>query len=91
MLWQLSVKELAIQGGAPEKMNIKALLYLALLLALTGCTGGMGVKNAPPTNKGQAIKHLTMNHSLTKKHYHSKGKSDQRTNRMLSWIELSTN
>ena len=70
-------------------MNVKALLYLALLLALAGCTGGMGVKIEPSANKGQAIKHSIMNHSLTKKHYHTKGESDQRTNRMLAWIELS--
>ena len=91
MLWPLFVQGLAIQRGTPEEMNVKALLYLALLLALTGCSGGMGVKNEPSANKEQAIKHLIMNHSLTKKHYHTKGKSDQRTNRMLAWIELSKN
>jgi len=72
-------------------MNVKALLSLALLLALAGCTKGMRVKIEPSANKGQAIKHSIMNHSLTKKHYHTKGESDQRTNRMLAWIELSKN
>ena len=91
MLCQLFVQDLAIQKGTPEEMNVKAPLYVALLLALTGCTGGMGVKNEPSANKGQAIKHSIVNHSLTKKHYHSKAKSDQRTNRMLAWIELSKN
>ena len=91
MLWQLFAEGLALQRGTPEEMNVKALLYVALLLALTGCSGGMGVKNEPSANKEQAIKHLIMNHSLTKKHYHNKGKSDQCINRMLAWIELSKN
>ena len=72
-------------------MNVKALLYVALLLALTGCTGGMGVRNESATHKEQAIKRLIVNHPLAKSPYHTKGKSDQRTNRMLAWIELSKN
>ena len=91
MLWPLFAEGLAILRGTPEEMNVKALLYLALLLALTGRTEGMRVKIEPSANKGQAIKHSIMNHSLTKKHYHTKGESDQRTNRMLAWIELSKN
>jgi hypothetical protein len=83
-LWQLFVQDLAIQPGPTEDMNVKALLYMALLLALTGCTGGLGVKNEPAA-------HLIMNRPLAKNPYHAKGKSDQRTNRMLAWIELSKN
>ena len=91
MLWQLFVQDLAIQIGTPEEMKIKTLLYVALLLALTGCTGGMGVKNEPYANKEQAVKYLIKNHSLAKNHYDTKGKGNQRTNRMLAWIELSKN
>ena len=90
MLWQLFVQDLAIQIGTPEEMKIKALLYLSLLIALTSCTG-MVVKNEPSASKGQAVKYLIKNHSLAKNHYYTKGKSDQRTNRMLAWIELSKN
>jgi len=72
-------------------MRVKTLLYVALLLTLTGCSGVKVVKNEPSADKGQAIKVLMKNHSLTKNHDHTKGKSDQRTNRMLAWIELSRN
>ena len=91
MLCQLFVQDLAIQPGPTEDMNVKALLYMALLLALTGCTGGLGVKNEPAAHQEQSIKHLIMNRPLAKNPYHAKGKSDQRTNRMLAWIELSKN
>ena len=84
-------KDLAIQVGTPEEMNVTTLLYVALLLALTGCSGVKAVKNELSADKGQAIKVFLKNHSLTKNHDHTKGKSDQRTNRMLAWIELSKN
>jgi hypothetical protein len=71
-------------------MKAKALLYVGLLIALSGCTG-MAVKNEPPPSKEQAFKHLENNPSVTKNHNHTKGKSNPRTNRMLAWIELSKN
>ena len=63
-------------------MKFQALLYLSLLIALTGCTG-MVVKNDPPPNKEQATKQLEMNP------FHVKGKNGQHTKHMLAWIELS--
>jgi hypothetical protein len=69
-------------------MKAKALLYVGLLIALSGCTG-IAVKNEPPPNKDHAFKHLENNHSIAENHYHIKGKSNQHTKRMLAWIELS--
>jgi hypothetical protein len=71
-------------------MKVRALLYLGLLIALSGCTG-IAVKNEPPPNMEKAFKHLENNPSITKNHNHTKGKSNPRTNRMLAWIELSKN
>ena len=76
--------------GRPHEMKTKALLYVGLLIALSGCTG-LAVKNELPPNKEQTFKHLGNNPSITKNHIHTKGKSNQRTNRMLAWIELSKN
>ena len=71
-------------------MKVRALLYVGLLIALSGCTG-IAVTNEPPANKEQAFKHLENSPSITKNHNHTKGKSNPRTNRMLAWIELSKN
>ncbi len=71
-------------------MKAKALLYVGLLIALSGCTG-MAVKNEPHPNKEQAFQHLENNPSITKSHNQTIGKSNPRTNRMLAWIELSKN
>ena len=69
-------------------MKVKPLLYLGLLIALSGCPG-MVVKNDPSSNKGQAFKHLTKNHFIAENHYLIKGNSAQYTKRMMAWIELS--
>ena len=71
-------------------MKVRALLYVGLLIALSGCTG-IAVTNEPPPNKEQAFEHLEKNPSVTKNHNQPKGKSNPRTNRMLAWIELSKN
>jgi hypothetical protein len=71
-------------------MKVKALLYVGLLIALSGCTG-MGVKNEPSSNNEQAFKHLTKNHSIAENHYLIKGKSAQHTKRMMAWINISKN
>jgi hypothetical protein len=69
-------------------MKVRALLYLGLLIALSGCTG-ITVKNEPHPNKEKAFNRLANNPSLTKNHNHTKGKSNPRTKRMMAWIELS--
>ena len=66
-------------------MKVKALLYVGLLIALSGCTG-MAVKDEPSSNKGQASKHVTKN---AENHYLIKGKSAQHTKRMMAWINIS--
>jgi hypothetical protein len=69
-------------------MKVKALLYVGLLIALSGCTG-MAVKNEPSSNKEQAFKHLTKNHFIAENHYLIKSKSAQHTKRMMAWINIS--
>ncbi len=64
-------------------MKVKALLYVGLLIALSGCTG-MGVKNELSSSKEQAFKHA-------ENQYLFKGKSAQHTKRMMAWINISKN
>jgi len=71
-------------------MKVRALLYVGLLIALSGCTG-IAVKNEPSSNKEQAFKHLTKNHSIAENHSLIKGKSAQHTKRMMAWINISKN
>ncbi len=69
-------------------MKVKALLYVGLLIALSGCTG-MAVKNEPSSSKEQSLKHLTKNYFIAENPYLIRSNSAQHTKRMMTWINIS--
>ena len=69
-------------------MKVTVLRYVGLLIALSGCTG-MIVNNEPSPKEEHACKQAEKNHYIAKNYCFSEGEGNQRTKRMMAWIELS--